>query len=93
MIIITVAPEGKLLARIVFYLNFISNTVSLVSSLFVFLAVAIVLGEQFIINLLLIQQSKLDCACVVVYSTDSPSSFKFAILSGFARFGLKGSRD
>ncbi len=40
-------PEGKLLARIaiVFYLNFLSNTVSLVSSLFVFFAVAIVLGK------------------------------------------------
>ncbi len=33
--------EGKLLARIV---NFLSNTVSLVSELFVFFAVAIVLG-------------------------------------------------
>ncbi len=33
--------ERKLLARIVFYLNFLSNTVSLVSSLFVFFAVAI----------------------------------------------------
>ena len=38
-------PEGKLLARIVFYLNFLSNTVSLVSSPFVFFAVAIVLSS------------------------------------------------
>ncbi len=37
--------ERKQLARIVFYLNFLSNTVSLVSSLFVFFAVAIVLNK------------------------------------------------
>ncbi len=49
-------------ARIVFYLNFLFNTVSLVSSLFVFFAVAIVLS----IKLLLIQQSNLDCAREVV---------------------------
>ncbi len=51
--------ERKLLARIVFYLNFLSNTVSLVSSLFVFFAVAIVLSSL-LIKLLLIQQSNLD---------------------------------
>ncbi len=45
MILHILWPEGKLLARIVFYLNFLSNTVSFVSSLFVFFAVAIVLGE------------------------------------------------
>ncbi len=39
--------EGKLLARIVF-IHFLSNTVSLVSSLFVFFAVAINCLEQFI---------------------------------------------
>ncbi len=37
--------ERKLLARIVFYLNFLSNTVSLVSSPFIFFAVAIVLSS------------------------------------------------
>ncbi len=52
-----------------FYLNFLS---SLVSSLFVFFAVAIVLS---LIIIMLIQQNNLDCACAVVYSTDSPSSF------------------
>ncbi len=56
------------------YLNFLSNTVSLVSSLFVFFAVAIVLSSL-LIKSLLILQSNLDCACTVVYSTDSPSSF------------------
>ncbi len=95
MILRVLWPEGQLLARIVFYLNFLSNTVCLVSSLFVFFAVAIVLGEvlnSFLIKLLLIQQGKLECPCAVVYSIDSPSSFQFAILSGFARLWTKGVR-
>ncbi len=45
MIMILLWSERKLLARIVFYLNFLSNTVSLVSSLFVFFAVTIVLSS------------------------------------------------
>ncbi len=40
--------ERKLLARIVFYLNFLSNTVSLVSPLFVFFAVAIKMSSLLI---------------------------------------------
>ncbi len=80
--------ERKLLARIVFYLNFLSNTVILVSSLLLFFAVA----AQFINKILLIQQSNLDCACAVVYSTDSPPLFQFTVLSGFARFRIKGIR-
>ncbi len=80
----------KLLARIVFYLNFLSNTVSLVvSSLFVFFAVAIVLS----IKLLLIQQSNLDCACAVVYSTGSPSSFSvYSFVRICEVFRIKGVR-
>ncbi len=66
--------ERKLLARIVFYLNVLSNTVSLVSSFLFSLQLAIVFFSL-LIKLLLIQQSNLDCACAVVYSTDSPSSF------------------
>ncbi len=66
--------EGKLLARIVFYLNFLSNTVTLASSLFVFFAVAIVLS-CLSVKLLLIQLSNLHCACAVLYSIDSRSSF------------------
>ena len=34
----------------------------------------------------------MDCACAVVYFTDSPSSFSVCILSGFARFRIKGVR-
>ncbi len=79
--------ERKLLARIVFNLNFLSNTVSLVSSLFVFFAVAIVLS---IIKLLLIQQSNLDCACAVdFYSMTAPPLFQFTVLSGLARLRIK----
>ena len=47
-----------------------------------------VLSSKFIAD----SAKKLDCACAVVYSTDSPSSFQFAILSGFVRFRTKGIR-
>ena len=67
-------PEGKLLARIVFISTFSPIQLSLVSSLFVFFAVAIVLSSLSL-NVLLIQLSYLHCACAVLYSTDSPSSF------------------
>ncbi len=69
-IMILLWSERKLLARIVFYLTF-SPSCELSLR---FLCSGHCL-EQFIIKLLLIQQSNLDCACAVGYSTDSPSSF------------------
>ncbi len=51
--------ERKLLARIVFYLNFLSNTASLVSSLFVFFAVAIVLSMSSLFNKIIADSAKL----------------------------------
>ncbi len=71
--------ERKLLARIVFYLNFLQY--SELSLRFLCSGHCL---EQFINKIiadsakqfrLLIQQSNLDCACAVVYSNDSPSSF------------------
>ena len=62
-------------AASLFYLNLLSNTVSLVSSLR-FLCSGHCL-EQLLIKLLRFSnyKSNLDCACAVVYFTDSPSSF------------------
>ncbi len=66
--------ERKLLARIVFYLNFL---LSLQYSESCELSLRFLCSGHcpFIIKLLLIQQSNLNCACAVGYSTDSPSSF------------------
>ena len=59
------------------------------SSLFVFFAVAIVLSSLSI-KFLLIQLSNFPCACAVLYSTDSPSSFS---VCHFVRiFEVKGVR-
>ncbi len=75
---ITVAKRGKLLDTIV---SFLSNTVRLVSSLR-FLCGGHCISEVLSSLLLLLQLSKLECACTVVYSI-------FCLdLQGF---GLKGS--
>ncbi len=88
--------ERKLLARIVFYLNFLlslqySESCEL-SLRFLCSGHCPLSGlEQFIIKLLLIQQSNLNCACAVGYSTDSPSSFSVYSFVRICGFGLKGS--
>ncbi len=64
---------------------------SLVTSLFVFFAVAIVLSSLSI-KLLLIQLSNYIAHAQYSILLTAPPLFQFAILSGFARFQIKGVR-